>query len=262
MSEEIKKELEEKVSEAKDEIKEVVSETSKKKGNKALLWFLLIIVVAVGAYFAVYKKDTLNSILDNISSKENPASEVGAVVATVNGVKITRDELDKKIEQVKKTLPEGAGDPTEDASFELQLLNEVINLKLLVDTAEKKNYVATDDQINAQRAIIVEQFGSEENLAAQLKTFGITEDELRENMKNEIMIKQLLSDETDIDKVVVTDEEVKQAYDNAIAGAEGAPAFEDISEMLRSQIKDQKGAGIVNDYIEKLKKESDIKITL
>ncbi len=262
MNEEIKKGVEEKVLETKDETKETVSETPKKKGNRALLWFLLIIILAVGAYFAVYKKNVISSALEHFSSKEKQSSEVSTVVATVNGMEITRDELNKKIEQVKKTMPEGFADPTQDASFELQLLNEVINLKLLVDTAEKKNYIATDDQINTQRAILVKQFGGEDAFATQLKTFGITEDELKENMKNEIIIKQLLSDETDIDKIVVTDEEVKQAYDNIVAGTEDAPAFEDISEMLRSQIKDQRGAGIVNAYIEKLKGESNINITL
>jgi len=249
---------------------EEVQETPKslsKKGNKVLLVVLVLIVVLVGAVFGAYKTGLLEKVDLGVKKDSSIIStDPSRVVATVNGITITRSELDKKIAQVKKTLPAGAVDPTEDAMFELTLLNDLISLKLLTTAAEAKQYTVTDDQVAAERASLVEQLGGEEILTQQLQSVGINDQELVENMQNELLIRQLLDNETDIKSITVTDEEVQQAYDNVmmqgnIDPAE-APALEEVSDMLKNEVINQKSAVLIQEYIEKLKQDATIEITL
>jgi hypothetical protein len=264
MSEEIKKADTEENIEKESENIEKTSVSRSGKNTKGLIFLVIFVVFVVGVLF-LNKYGKLDGLLNggvfsgsDVSSDVNPAT----VIATVNDVQITRGELDKKINSVKKALPPGASDPTEDAAFELQLLDDLIDLKLLVSEAEAKNYTASQDEVNAERATLVEQFGGEEELNKQLEKFGISQEELLENMRNELLIRQLLNDELSIDKIEITDDEIKEAYDGAIAGMEDAPPLEQVSDMLREQLKNQKSADIVSAYIAELRDKANIDIKL
>jgi hypothetical protein len=236
----------------------------KTKKSKGVL-IIVAFVVLVGAFFALQKF----GVIDGKATDDGGivVKDPETIVATVNGVDVTRGELDKKIEQVKRTLPEGAVDPTEDAAFELQLLNDLISLKLLTLIAVEKNYIVTDEQIESERTTLIEQLGGEETFNKQLEALSITNEELRENMKNELLIRQLLDDETDIDTITVSDEEIATAYEMAIGGAEASsteelPTLEQVSEMLRSEITNQKSASIIQTYLDTVRATADIEITL
>lgn len=243
---------------------DVPAPTKSKKNNNTLLMIVgLLVVLAVifGAYKAGMFGGDAPAGDDVLTSADSEK-----IVATVNGVKITRAELDEKIAQVKKTLPAGAVDPTEDAAFELQLLNDLVSLKLLTAVAEDKKYTVTDEQVAAERTILVEQLGGEETFAQQLQALEITEEELAENMRNELLIRQLLDEETEIKAITVSDAEIQEAYDAVINGggvdAAEAPALEEVSEMLRAEVVNQKSAVIIEKYLEGLKAGASIEITL
>ena len=103
-------------------------------------------------------------------------------------------------------------------------------------------------------------FGGEENFAAQLTITGITREQLADNMKNELLIRQLVEQETNLTTVEVTDDELRGAYDLAIAGSDATttPSFEDVSEVLRAQLLQQKSSAIVEAYISDLKASATI----
>jgi hypothetical protein len=231
-------------------------------GNKVLWIIILILIVLAGGYYALGKYDLLPTKSDG-AVVDGGATDTATVVATVNGVTISRGELNEKIEQVQQSIPEGVPDPTQDAAFELQLLDDLINLKLLTMEAESRNYTVTEEEIEAEKQILIEQFGGEEIFQLRLNTFGITEEELNENMRVELLIRQLLEDETDIELVEVTDAEIQDTYDSAVATVgDQAPPLESVKEMIRAELTNQKSAELVNEYIEALRAESNIEKTL
>ncbi len=230
----------------------VVKKTS---GKKSLILLVVFVLLVVGALVS-----NKYGVFEKVFNKETPSEAI--VIATVGDGVITQAELNKKIESIRKSLPEGASDPTEDAAFEMQLLNDLIDLKLLVSEAESKNYTVTDEDINAQRDLLVEQFGGEDELNAQLEKFGVSQEELLENMRNELLIKQLLSDETGMDDIEISDEEIKTTYDSMVAGSEDAPALAEVSEMIKSQLINQKSADMVSEYLSKLREKANVEIKL
>ncbi len=245
-------------------VEEKVYIEEKKEGasKKGLVLGLLVVLIIGGIVFGLYKA----GVIGGMSSNEVGSADPESIVATVNGITITRGELDKKLEQVKKTLPENAVDTTQDAAFELQLLNDLISLKLLTQMAEEKRYTVSEEQLAAEKTTLVEQLGGEEALKMQLDAMGISQEELDENMRNELLIRQLLDEETTIKDVTVTDQEIQDAYDAVIASGsvnpDEAPSLDQVREIVRTDIVNQKSAEIIQKYIEEKKATAQIEITL
>lgn len=233
------------------------TETPSTQKSSSFVWILVVLLALAGVAFVAWYTGMFATNEGGEMSVEN-----SAVVATVNGATITRGELDKKIDQVRRSLEPGAPDPTQDASFELQLLEDLINLKLLTMVAEEKNYTVTDDEVEAEKVLLIEQFGGEDMLNEQLEQLGINQDELRESMRDEIMIRQLLEDETDIEGITVSDEEIQATYDMAVGDSEDAPPLDEVKELIRSELVNQKTVQIVEAYINEVRAEAEIEKSL
>lgn len=229
--------------------------------NGSMKWLIIgVLAVALIAVLAFTQFGDRDGVTDGTGAN---ALDANKIIAQGDNITVTRGELDEKLEQVRRSLPSDAtNDPTQDGTFELQLLEDLISLKLLTAEAEAKNFTVTDDELNAEITLLEEQFGGREALDQQLEAFGISNDELRENMRNELMIRQLLEEETSIGAIEVTDEEIAEAYSSAVGDAEDAPPLEQVSELLRSEIVNQKSAEIIQEYVQQLRSEVNIEVTL
>lgn len=232
--------------------------SSKTKGlGTAILW-IVVAVIVLGVGYVFVRDREAPAASDTMRGAAAPDS----MVASVNGFSITRAELDRKIQQIKSAAPAGATDPTQDAGFELNLLNEVINIKLLSTAAEAKGHTVADEEVQKELDTLIQTVGGKEAFDQQVQKVGLTEDELRANMRNELLIRKLLNAETDLLKVTASDSEIKSLYDQAVAPNPEAPAFADVSEVLRAQVVQQKSKQIIDAYIEKLRVDSKIDVTL
>jgi hypothetical protein len=232
-----------------------------KKKSKAGLWAIGIVILAVLVFVAWRTLGPATQTTVEQTASTNPA----AVVATVDGQTITRAELDKKMQQVRSTIPAGSADPTADAGFELQLLDELVNLKLLDATAQAKGMSVTDAEVDKELSTLIDSFGGEDAFQKQLQATGLTRDELRDNMRNELLIQKLVNAETNVKDVTVSDEEIATAYTAAISSApegQDIPPLDQVKEMIRSQLLQQKSSAIVQEYIDKLRATADINVTL
>lgn len=247
-------------SEQEKDAPETTKSPKKENGKGKLALITVILIVVVLALLYRFEILTFNGSAVDDDAAINDANQV---VASVLGTTITRADLDEKIEQVRLSLPEGAVDPTEDASFELQLLEDLIDLELLTGAALDKDYTVTDDEIDAEIASIIEQFPSEDEFYAQLEIVGVTKEELRDNIETEMHIRQLLEEETDISTVEVTDEEIATLYEMSVGDAtEGVPALEEVSDVIEAQLVNQKSAQIIEAYVLGLRETAEIEITL
>lgn len=235
---------------------------AEKKKGRGGLWGVIIVVIVLAALAVLYTQGVFNRG-DSTNPPNVPIADLSASVAKVNGVVITRGEFNERFEQYKNTLQPGAVDPSNDASVELALLDELVNLKLLTAEAESKNYTVTEDEVDAAMATIIAELGGEEVFNQQLAALGINMEELRENMRNELLIRQLIDAETDREDVVITDEEIVATYDAAVGeDTENAPALDDVREVIREQLIAQKSIEIVEAYIAELRSGAEIEITL
>ncbi len=106
------------------------------------------------------------------------------VVATVNGEKITKDEL-------YEVMYENVGSAT---------LENLITEKLVEQEAKKQDITISDEDIEKRLGQVIGQnFGSEEEFMQTLMMYNMTKEDVENNIKNELMILGILGKDIEIE---------------------------------------------------------------
>ncbi|OMF32670.1 hypothetical protein BK133_14115 [Paenibacillus sp. FSL H8-0548] len=139
-----------------------------------------------------------------------PFGASNETVASVNGVKISKDKL-------YDALVDAGGAAT---------LENLITQELILQEAEAASIAVADEEVNSEIDLIIESFGSEEAFNSALANYNMTVDSLKKDTKINLTIRKILEPKTD-----VTDEEV-QAYYDANAAAMSTPEQIQASHIL------------------------------
>ena len=164
--------------------------SSKKRNYKFIAIAVVVILVAALAYFGVQytKKDA--------SSKE--------IAATVNDEEITMNDLNLKYDR----LPEQYYSLISKEMF----LDQMINVILLIQEAEDEGITSDDDEVEEELEAIKGKFTSEEEFNAFLGENGLSQEEFREQTKDQLLINNLL-DETIYSKIEITEDQIESFYE-------------------------------------------------
>src|SRR5215831_4466806 len=131
------------------------------------------------------------------------------VVARVNGKDITTAELEKQFQA--HVNPEQAPSPEEQQALKLEMLNQMINDRILLEQASAANLSATDAEVDVKFNEFKNQ-GTEEKFQELLKEQKMTVDDLRNELRKTITIDKLVNKEI-TSKISVTDAEIKNFYE-------------------------------------------------
>ncbi|WP_336776963.1 peptidylprolyl isomerase [Paenibacillus sp. MMO-58] len=113
-------------------------------------------------------------------------------VATVNGVKISKDKLyDSLVEQGGKST-----------------LDNMITQELIDQAAEDAKVTVTEADVDKEIENLKKSFGSEDEFNQTLAQYGMTVDSLRQDAEVQVKIRKILEPQ-----VKVTDEDIKAYYD-------------------------------------------------
>jgi len=247
------------------EEKMVETETKEKKqsaggSKKGLLVFLaLIAIVVLGVWFG---RDMLGSI---------------GAAAKVNEEVITRAEYNARVEQIERQyelqLSMGGGEGSvEDAETQAQIRNvaidELVNERLFLQAAGAAGVEISDAEVESELRLQQESYPDEASYKADLAEAGITESELKQNIRNQLTIIAYARSVIPEEEYTVTDEELQEVYDLNFAGAETGvegvesevPTFEEFSSANREQFELQKLGVAVGPLIEDLRSNARIEI--
>ncbi len=228
--------------------------TASSVDNKKLLVALVVVVVLiVGAL-------ELSGTTSMFGSK---------AVAVVNGEKISQADFDARVNQIFASDQAqffNLEDPALRASIEEQILNEIINTRLLIQRANEAGFNATDAEVETEYQLILDRLGSELNteeektelLAEELARNSLTNAEFRDNIRDQLIIEQFLTSQIDETLLVATEEEIRLFHEQLDASQQGVPALVEIRAEIESQIISQKRQQAVGDIILSLRDEADI----
>jgi peptidyl-prolyl cis-trans isomerase SurA len=132
------------------------------------------------------------------------------VVARVNGKDITTTELEKQV-QVRLNGAEQPPSPEEQQDLKLQVLNQIVNDKILLELASAANLSATDAEVDVKFNEFKSQY-TEEKFKDLLKDQKMSVDDIRNELRKSITIDKLVNKEI-TSKISVTDAEIKTFYD-------------------------------------------------
>lgn len=166
----------------------------------------------------------LEAAADITTALDKAASgDQDAVVATVNGEDIPYRELAAMEQQQLQNLMMQGLDPESEqaenyiAQIRPQLLGNLINISLLKQKAEAEGVTAADEQIQQQVQMYIDQFGGEETLKQQLQQAGMTMDDLRNDIADQLPVQlymeQYISSVLDESDLVFSEEELRELYE-------------------------------------------------
>jgi peptidyl-prolyl cis-trans isomerase SurA len=131
------------------------------------------------------------------------------VWAVVNGHEIMRQDVDKVFRS--RVNAEAPAPSNEEAlSLKLSILDEMINSEILLERAKKMNLVASDAEVEEQFAESKSPY-TEEQFHKKLTDSGLTADDLKSDIREQMSIQKLLNREV-VDKITVTDQDVANFY--------------------------------------------------
>lgn len=229
------------------------------KSNKKKFIAIAIAAAAVlgaGSYFLPDNFNVWRKF--NISTGGNAA-------AVVNGEKITKSDLDLRIDRAKEAIQlQGVNLADEKALAEIkkQMLNDMINEKILLQNAVKSGISVNDADVKTAYDQLIAKFKSKEDFAKELASRKISEKEVREGIAKQMTLNKYVAQNVDLKSVGATDEEVGNLYKKYSGQQKNMPKIEEIKAQLANEVKQQKSRATVLEFIEKLKKDASIKIFL
>ena len=148
------------------------------------------------------------------------------VIAKGKGLEVKRSQLDSAMTGIKSAAAARGQMPSPEQVqlIEQQVLQRLIQVQLLLGKATDADKAKGKEAVEKQFALILKRAGSVEALSRQLKSVGMTEEELRAKMAEEVTAQTVLEREL---KVTVTDDAVKKFYE------ENPTRFEE-PEMVRA----------------------------
>ncbi len=199
--------------------------------------------------------------MDN--EKNNP-QENSQVVAKINGKEIMREDLDFQIQKVAQSqqvpIPEEGTE--ERKNFEQKELDHMINDTLITQEAKKQDFQFKQEEIDSRYSALAGQVGGEEKLKKAVESMGTTIEQLKENLRNQIIVEQYLNSIKEKNNIAVTDEEVKEFYEKQVVPQNQGVELKDVEQRIRQVLEQQKLNEPLSEIIQNLRKEADITVSL
>jgi peptidyl-prolyl cis-trans isomerase C len=188
--------------------------------------------VSFGAGEKDSKKGSVSTSGKKDTTKEKPAVASSSAskdkVAVVNGTVITRSEYDTELGRFERQMAMSgqAPNPTDMSEMKGRVLDGLIDRELLKQDTKKQGITVDDNDVNQQVTVLKQKFGSEKEYTDTLAKMNLTEDGLKSQLRQDLLIKKLI-DQQIASKVTITPEEMKAFYD-------GHPEFFKAPERVRA----------------------------
>jgi len=235
--------------------------------EKKNIFIIVALVVLIGGFLLFYSFGEESS---NNPTNQNTTFESGDVVATVNGEEIIGSDFELIYSQI--STQQGVDPATLDEQtqnqFSSQVIETLVTQVLLKQEAEKSDIVVSEESIDLQVESAKGQFESDEAFQQALSTENLTEESLRNQIWESIIINSYLQQELNLSTVTATESEVAQVYEQAIVSSEAeaeaevevAAPLSDVYAQLEAMVIQQKQQELISQFTENLRVDAEIEI--
>ncbi len=194
-----KKEVKKETKKEEPAEEKVVHHHKKKEKDNTLAYIVAIAIVII---IAILLKSGKIALPDNGTTTTD-----AAIAATVNGENIYQEDIDNTYANIPENL--------KSVYTKEKILEQEVTNALLLQKAKEAGITVSDEEVNAEFVALVDRMGGEEALNEAMTNYGLTKEEILENLEKELSIKKLL-DETLYSNVKVLDSDVEKYYENNI----------------------------------------------
>jgi len=167
------------------------------QGFQILLFSLLIFFVTSGAYAAIDKQNSVNSI-----------------VAIVNDNVITQLELEDELKAIKMQLTQQRARLPDEKQLQKQVLERMILMRIQLQMAQERHLNVDDESLNKTISNVARGNGMDlMQFRRALESSGMNFPDYRERIRNELIISRLQQRQV-FRRINVTDQEIQEFLAN------------------------------------------------
>lgn len=220
---------------------------------------ILVALVAVGFYLA----------------RDNGGQQVqDGPVAIVNGQEIPGERLQDQLDSFRNSTSTQAqqfNDLSDRRQQEI-LLEGIINTELQLQAARGAGVTVSDEEVDTQLESSISQVGQEE-FERRLTENNITREEVREDLRNQMLINAYIEQEAG-GEITATDEEVQQLYDQYTSQVQQSagssadepqpelPSLEQLRPQIEGAVIQQKQQEIALRLLNQARENADIEVLI
>ncbi|RCW74958.1 SurA N-terminal domain-containing protein [Saliterribacillus persicus] len=193
------------------------------------------------------------------------------VVASVNDEEITKEEFEQTYSmqfQQAMARAQMSGQEVDQDQLKTQIAESMVGQELVIQEANNSGIEATDEQIDQTLTELAQQNGLEtkDEFITALGDQGMDEEEVMSQVETQVKVDELVSNEAG--DTEITEEELRETYDELVAGQEQGgedveiPEFEEVKPNIEDQLKQQKEAEAFQSLVDKLREDADVTINL
>ena len=140
------------------------------------------------------------------------AATVNRIIAVVNDDVITDAEL---AQQLREVIEDRGRQPTDEERRQLQraLLGQLVERKLMLQEAKRLEVPIGANHVTDRLNTIRQRYASEEEFRQSLATSGVTEEQLKEDVRKQLMVQWVIEAKVR-SHIVVSPQEVSQEIDS------------------------------------------------
>jgi FKBP-type peptidyl-prolyl cis-trans isomerase (trigger factor) len=238
-------------------------ESSPQKKSKVGLYIAAIVIVVMTLLIVLFMLEKEGRSSTGIFDAYFATQENSIVVAVVNGEEITGSDLNTSIQQFNQAaVAQGidTSSPEVVTDIRSQALDVLVNTTLLKQAAQEQGIEISAEETAQRLETIQADIGGAEALQARIAELGLTQADLEEDIKEEIVIQTLLDTLFAEAEIVVTDEEIQGVYDAAGGADANLPPLEEVRDQVEAQIRSSKEQEVIDAYLSTLKAEAEIQI--
>ena len=165
-------------------------------------WFSISVVIVVVMIFAMQ------------ACKKGEEKPPEGAVAMVNGEIITQEQFDSELSMMQKQFANmGQSENDEQlAKIKSNILENLIAREVLSQESRKKGIEADEATIDERLANIKQRFAQEGSFEKMLEEMHLTEADLKDQLRNGMIIQKLINQEV-VNHIEVSDQESRDYYD-------------------------------------------------
>jgi foldase protein PrsA len=161
------------------------------------------------------------------------------LAGTVNLVPVSRYELNKKMAE----------------KYGKQTFDEIVSERLLAQELKKNNIVVTNEEVDAEMAKIIKDYGSQDAFKAALTQYNLTEEKAKESVKQSLALKKMIEKTY---KIEISDEAVKKYFDENAKTLFVGKKLEAVSAEIKDTLYQQEVYTKTQEWFTGVRKEAKV----
>ena len=192
------------------------------------------------------------------------AASPGEAVATVNGEALTRAQLTAEESLFASQQGLSATSTAAQAQFQSGALDALVSQALLAQAARQAGVTASSTLVDEQLASAKSSFSSTAEYEKALAARGMTEQDLRSQISENLIVNAYLGQQLRLASTTATDAEVQSLYAQLAAGQSGTttPPLSQVRSQVEQMVIRQKQQASVAALVAQLRSKADIRILI